>query len=131
MPRMKLLRLKKKRGKLFVRELLYDSIDVSMYIADRNGTRAISSVFFFLKDPAPPEIYTLPLHAALPISLLGGVLTSPFGWLSVLFVNAPIGWAAMLLPPWLIAESRGQLARRSFDLPGAATVTAEIGRAHV
>src|SRR2546430_13842188 len=24
--------------------------------------------FFFFMDPAPPEIYTLPLHAALPIS---------------------------------------------------------------
>src|SRR5256886_13175783 len=27
------------------------------------------SLFFFLKDPAPPEIYPLPHHAALPISL--------------------------------------------------------------
>src|SRR5256885_13893424 len=27
-------------------------------------------IFFFLNDPAPPEIYTLPLHAALPISLV-------------------------------------------------------------
>src|SRR2546429_1181487 len=26
------------------------------------------SVFFFFNDPAPPEIYTLPLHDALPIS---------------------------------------------------------------
>src|SRR2546430_16347009 len=26
-------------------------------------------LFFFLNDPAPPEISTLPLHAALPISL--------------------------------------------------------------
>src|SRR5256884_4179198 len=26
-------------------------------------------IFFFLNDPAPPEIYPLPLHAALPISL--------------------------------------------------------------
>jgi len=58
--------------------------------------------------------------------LLGGVLTSAFGWRSVLFVNVPIGVAVMLLAPWLIAESRGQLAQRSFDLPGAATVTAGI-----
>src|SRR5438309_5176357 len=27
----------------------------------------ISSYFFFLNDPAPPEIYTLSLHDALPI----------------------------------------------------------------
>src|SRR2546430_5131253 len=26
-------------------------------------------LFFFFNDPAPPEIYPLPLHAALPISL--------------------------------------------------------------
>src|SRR3712207_8654103 len=26
-----------------------------------------SFTFFFFKEPAPPEIYTLPLHAALPI----------------------------------------------------------------
>src|SRR5258708_32316909 len=29
------------------------------------------SFFFFLNDPAPPELYPLPLHAALPISLAG------------------------------------------------------------
>src|SRR3712207_7227720 len=29
-------------------------------------------LFFFLNDPATPEIYTLPLHAALPISTNGG-----------------------------------------------------------
>src|SRR2546427_7022984 len=28
----------------------------------------ITSSFFFLNDPAPTEIYTLPLHDALPIS---------------------------------------------------------------
>src|SRR5256884_6397062 len=29
----------------------------------------IHLLFFFLNDPAPPEIYTLPLHDALPILL--------------------------------------------------------------
>src|SRR5260370_253035 len=28
---------------------------------------ALASTFFFFNDPAPPEIYSLPLHAALPI----------------------------------------------------------------
>jgi EmrB/QacA subfamily drug resistance transporter len=55
--------------------------------------------------------------------LLGGVLTSALGWRSVLFVNVPIGIGAILLTPVLIAESRGELTRRSFDLPGAVTVT--------
>jgi EmrB/QacA subfamily drug resistance transporter len=58
--------------------------------------------------------------------LLGGVLTSALGWRSVLFVNVPIGTAAILLAPWLIAETRGEHARRSFDLPGAVTVTAGL-----
>ncbi|MBV9817810.1 MAG: MFS transporter [Solirubrobacterales bacterium] len=58
--------------------------------------------------------------------LLGGVLTSALGWRAVLFVNVPIGIAAILLTPALIAESRGELGRRSFDLPGAATVTAGL-----
>ena len=58
--------------------------------------------------------------------LLGGVLTSGLGWRSVLFVNVPIGIAAILLTPTLVADSRGETARRSFDLPGAATVTAGL-----
>jgi EmrB/QacA subfamily drug resistance transporter len=58
--------------------------------------------------------------------LLGGVLTSGLGWRSVLFVNVPIGIAAILLTPLLVAESRADAARRSFDLPGAATVTAGL-----
>ena len=58
--------------------------------------------------------------------LLGGVLTSGLGWRSVLFVNVPIGIAAILLTPLLVAESRGDTAHRGFDLPGAATVTAGL-----
>jgi EmrB/QacA subfamily drug resistance transporter len=58
--------------------------------------------------------------------LLGGVLTSWLGWRAVLFVNVPIGIAAILLTPRLIAESRGELTGRSFDLPGAVTVTAGL-----
>jgi EmrB/QacA subfamily drug resistance transporter len=58
--------------------------------------------------------------------LLGGVLTSGLGWRSVLFVNVPIGIAAILLTPLLVAESRGEIARRGFDLPGAVTVTAGL-----
>src|SRR5260370_38974791 len=33
-------------------------------------------IFFFLKNTAPPEIYPLPLHHALPISLPFGVTPS-------------------------------------------------------
>jgi EmrB/QacA subfamily drug resistance transporter len=57
--------------------------------------------------------------------LLGGVLTSA-QWRSVLFVNVPIGIAAILIAPRMLSESRGRLPRSGFDLPGAAVVTAGL-----
>ena len=57
--------------------------------------------------------------------LLGGVLTSALGWRSVLFVNVPIGIAAILIAPRLLSESKGEVAG-GFDLPGAALVTAGL-----
>src|SRR3989449_11544275 len=38
--------------------------------------RSFFSFFFFFNDPAPTEIYTLPLHDALPISPLHEIATS-------------------------------------------------------
>jgi len=58
--------------------------------------------------------------------LLGGVLTSGFGWQWVLFVNVPIGIIAIILSPIFIPESRGVAARGSFDLLGAVSVTAGL-----
>ena len=58
--------------------------------------------------------------------LLGGVLTSVFGWRSVLFVNVPIGIIAILVTPHLVTESRADLERRGFDPLGAVTVTAGL-----
>jgi EmrB/QacA subfamily drug resistance transporter len=55
--------------------------------------------------------------------LLGGILTSSFGWQWVLFVNVPIGIVAIALSPFLIPESRGAATRGSFDLLGAVAVT--------
>jgi EmrB/QacA subfamily drug resistance transporter len=55
--------------------------------------------------------------------LLGGVITDALGWEWVLFINVPIGIAAALLSYRLVRESRAEVANRSFDLPGAATVT--------
>jgi MFS family permease len=56
--------------------------------------------------------------------LLGGIITEALGWEWVLFINVPIAIAAALLSFRLIAESRAEVATRSFDLPGAA-----VGRA--
>src|SRR5215216_4384311 len=58
--------------------------------------------------------------------LLGGVLTDGLGWEWVLWVNVPIGLAAAVIAPTLLAESRASSARRHFDIAGAASVTAGL-----
>jgi EmrB/QacA subfamily drug resistance transporter len=58
--------------------------------------------------------------------LLGGVLTESLGWEWVLWVNVPIGIVAALIAPRLIAESRSEGEKRTFDIPGAVTITAGL-----
>ncbi len=58
--------------------------------------------------------------------LLGGILTSGLGWQWVLFVNTPIGIAAAIVAPRLIAETTADAEHRRFDFAGAATVTAGL-----
>ncbi|MEU4195694.1 MFS transporter [Kribbella sp. NPDC026611] len=57
--------------------------------------------------------------------LLGGALTRLFGWEAVFFVNVPLVGVALVLAVPLL--DRGHpVARRSFDLPGALTVTGAV-----
>jgi EmrB/QacA subfamily drug resistance transporter len=58
--------------------------------------------------------------------LLGGVITSYFGWSWIFFINVPVGLAAIVLAPILLRESRADLAHRHFDLAGAASVTSGL-----
>src|SRR5437016_6880320 len=58
--------------------------------------------------------------------LLGGVLTSAFSWPWIFYVNVPVGAAVLLLSPLLLSESRANLASRSFDFAGAATITSGL-----
>jgi EmrB/QacA subfamily drug resistance transporter len=58
--------------------------------------------------------------------LLGGILTSGLSWRWVLFVNVPIGIAAALLAPRTLVESRAEDGAKTFDVPGAFTVTAGL-----
>src|SRR5204863_1447883 len=58
--------------------------------------------------------------------LLGGLLTTGLSWRWVLFVNVPIGLICAALAPRLIAESRVEAETRTFDLPGAISVTAGL-----
>jgi EmrB/QacA subfamily drug resistance transporter len=58
--------------------------------------------------------------------LLGGVLTSYFGWSWIFFLNVPVAIAAIALTPVLLRESRADLAHRHFDLAGAVSVTSGL-----
>jgi len=58
--------------------------------------------------------------------LFGGILTSGLSWRWVLFVNVPIGLASAVLAPRLLQESHSEAETRSFDIPGAVTVTAGL-----
>ena len=58
--------------------------------------------------------------------LLGGVITSYFGWSWIFFINVPVGVAAIALTPFLLRDSRAELPHRHFDVAGATTVTAGL-----
>src|SRR5499427_9899 len=58
--------------------------------------------------------------------LLGGVLTSYLSWSWIFFINVPVGIAAIALTPFLLRDSRAELAHRHFDLAGAASVTSGL-----
>jgi EmrB/QacA subfamily drug resistance transporter len=55
--------------------------------------------------------------------LLGGVLTSSFGWSWIFFVNIPVGVLLIVVAPLLVRESRAALDHRHFDASGAASIT--------
>lgn len=57
-------------------------------------------------------------------SLAGGALTSAYGWPSVFFVNVLLAGIAIVAAFFVIPKDAPRTERRSFDLPGALTVTA-------
>src|SRR3954454_100363 len=59
-------------------------------------------------------------------AILGGVLTDVFAWQAVLYVNIPVGIAAVALAPRLLPEGRDIAGIRSFDVAGAFSVTAGL-----
>ncbi|HEX6510014.1 MAG TPA: MFS transporter [Chloroflexota bacterium] len=58
--------------------------------------------------------------------LLGGILTSDFGWQWVLFVNVPVGIIAATLSLFIVPETYAPSRARYFDLPGAVSLTAGL-----
>jgi len=59
-------------------------------------------------------------------SISGGILTSAFGWRSVLFVNVPIGTVAAILSQKYLANNPGRAVDKHLDLPGALSVTSGL-----
>ena len=57
--------------------------------------------------------------------LMGGILTDLLSWEWIFFVNVPIGIAAFILSPILLAESRDAHGQ-THDIPGAALVTSGL-----
>jgi len=56
-------------------------------------------------------------------ALAGGVLTTFLGWRWVMFVNVPIGVAALVLCQRYLPGGKGWLQSQHLDVPGALTVT--------
>jgi EmrB/QacA subfamily drug resistance transporter len=58
--------------------------------------------------------------------LLGGALTSAFGWRAVFFVNVPLAGLALIAALMLIDRDTPVDRQRAFDLPGAVTATSSV-----
>src|SRR5437667_4995905 len=58
--------------------------------------------------------------------ILGGLLTQELSWRFTLFVNAPLGLAAVLLSPVLPADAPRRGAKVSLDIPGAVSLTGGV-----
>ena len=53
-------------------------------------------------------------------------MTSYLSWPWIFYINVPVGLALVVLIPRYLAESRGALAERHFDVAGAISVTASL-----
>jgi EmrB/QacA subfamily drug resistance transporter len=58
--------------------------------------------------------------------LIGGPITSGLGWEWIFFINVPVALLVAALSPVLLADSRGQVGRRRFDVAGAVTITGAL-----
>ncbi|SHE49568.1 drug resistance transporter, EmrB/QacA subfamily [Seinonella peptonophila] len=56
-------------------------------------------------------------------SLLGGVLTNSYGWEAVFYVNVPLAGIVALAALFVLPADQIRDHKRSFDIPGAITVT--------
>ena len=56
-------------------------------------------------------------------TLLGGIITEALSWRWILLINLPIGIAAALAARVIVAEHRGKIDLKSFDVGGALAIT--------
>ena len=95
---------------------------------------AVGVVFFFFNQPATTEIYTLSLHAALPLFGMIPGLTISTGIIIVLpltFVLPPDISIALLLGLYVSGMTGGSFSAILLNIPGTPSASAKIGRAHV
>ena len=59
--------------------------------------------------------------------LMGGLLTSGFGWRSIFLINGPVGLAAVLCAQRWLPRNSQSARRQALDLPGAVTITLGSG----
>ncbi len=59
-------------------------------------------------------------------AILGGLLTAGPGWRWVMFVNAPLGVATIILTPFVLPKSPASVEQRRIDILGALTVTSGL-----
>lgn len=59
--------------------------------------------------------------------LIGGLLTSGFGWRSIFLINVPVGIAAVCCAVRWLPRSPRAVKRQGVDLPGAVTITLGSG----
>ena len=94
---------------------------------------AALSIVTTLFAPGPERAKALGVWGAVAGSgsaagvLLGGVLTSAFGWPAIFYINVPIGIVTAALTPRLIPAIRpAHSSRARIDIPGAVLVTAGL-----
>src|SRR6476620_4110333 len=86
--------------------------------------RSLQGLGAAMLSPAALSILTTTFREGRERNLaLGGALTSARGWSWIFFINVPVGILVLAVTPWLLRESRADLAHRTFDFAGAASIT--------